>query len=123
MAKTMDPKTRQALLDNIAPEDLEKIKAHQAKLENPYPVDNEWLILAEIAERYGWDAYVAVINDEVSREEIMTLLAASRKQDAYREYMDAQTSFLAAVSAKSKTPGNTFKRLAKGLLKRSKADE
>lgn len=118
----MDKKKRQQALDEISAEDLAKIKAHQAKTESPYPVDTEWLLQAEFAKAFGWQAYLDVKNDRIDSDEMMTLLEANRKLEALELHSSAQASFIGAVAAASKSPLKTFKALTINIIKNSKVD-
>lgn len=119
------------LLDKASLEDLKKIKAHQASTKGAYPVDSEWLLLAEFAKAYGWQAYQDAKNDTrdedgnliVTREEFLTLIEANRKLEARQMFQDAQTSFVGAVSAQTRKPTSTFKKLVRDIIKLTKADE
>lgn len=119
----MTPQERQKALDEISADDLAKVKQHQAKTTNAYPVDNEWMLLAEFAQRYGWLAYMAVKNDEIPVEEMMTLIEAGRKLDSLQQLYDAQATFAGAGSAQSTKPSQTFKSLTKNMIKNMKVDE
>lgn len=111
------------LLDDISAEDLAKIEAHQAETKGAMPVDVEWLLLAEFAKAYGWEAYMAAKNDEISAAEMLTLIEANRRLESRRMFEDAQTAFVGAVSAQTKKPTNTFKNLTKDIIKRTKVDQ
>lgn len=119
----MDPKRRQQAserqkaLDQIPDEDLAKVESYQASVNGALPVDEEWLLLAEFAMKFGWEAYKEVREDRISTSEMLTLVSASRKLDYKRMYDNAQTSFIGAGSAGSKKPGTTFKKLTKDILK------
>lgn len=118
----MDKKTRQAALDNISPEDLKKIEGLTSK-GNYYKVDESWLILAEFAMAFGWEAYMAVKEDRIQSDEMYTLLEASRKINDRNLHDQAQIMFMSIISAKSKRPGTTFKKMSKSLKNNMKADE
>lgn len=119
----MDKKSRQQALDDVSVDDLEKIKAHQAKTKSAYPVDQEWLLLAEFARTYGWQAYIDVKNDVITTPEMMTLIEANRKLEALDFYNHAQASFIASASSQGKKPADAFKRMTKNIIKNSKVDE
>lgn len=119
----MSPQERQKALDSITPEELDKIKGHQAKTDGAYPVDNEWLLLAEFAMTFGWEAYLTAKQDRITMPEMLTLIEASRKIKAVSFYQNAQASFIGAGSAQSKKPGDTFKRLTKDIVKQTKVKE
>lgn len=117
---------RQAALDNISEEDLAKIQSITNK--NTIKVDDEWLILAEFAKHFGWAAYKDVRKDfvqtdTISSGEMMSLIAAARKLDLLSMYNDSRASFIGAISAASKKPSETFKRLTDKIIKNTKADE
>jgi hypothetical protein len=123
MEPQMDKKPTKNLLDKITPEDLEKIEAHRASTEGAYPVDNEWMLLAEFGKAYGWDAYKDARDDRISSAEMLTLIEANRKLEAVQLYKDSQSSLIGTVSAKSKKPGSTFRSLTKGIIKQMKVKE
>lgn len=110
------------LLDEISPEDLAKVRAHKASTKGAYPVDMEWMLLAEFAKAYGWEAYMAAKNDEITAAEMLTLVEANRKLEARHTFLDMQSSFVGAVSAQNKKPTNIFKRLTKDIIKQTKVD-
>lgn len=111
------------LEDKISPEDLLKIQEHQADTEGAYPVDNEWLLLAEFAKAYGWQAYIAVKQDKVTMPEMLTLVEANRKLEALDHYRNAEAAFIGAGSSQTKKPSSTFKTLTKHIIKRTKVQE
>lgn len=119
----MDSQTRQQALDNITPEDLAKVKAHQAKTQSAYKVDDYWLIAAEFARAFGWSAYKDFRQDKIGLEEMMTLIEANRRLEAREAFVQAQSVFIGILSANSKKPSQTFSKLTKGLLKQAKVDE
>ena len=118
----MDQKKRQAALDNIPEEDIEKIRKLQPN-DNYFRVDESWLILTEFAMTFGWDAYQAARNDEIKADEMYTLLEASRKINNKRLYERAEIIFMSIMSSKSKRPGSSFKRAFKSIVNNMKADE
>lgn len=127
----MDQQSRQQALDNISPEDLAKIKAYQASTKGAYPVDTEWLLLAEFGMKFGWQAYLDAKNDAtddngnllVSAAEMLTLLEASRKIEWAKVYNDARSSLIGSGSAQSKHPSKTFTSLTRDIIKQTKVDE
>lgn len=116
----MDPQERQQQLDNISPEDLEKIKAHQASTEGAYPVDNEWMLLAEFGKAYGWGAYKDARDDKIGAAEMLTLVEANRKLEALHLYQSAYAAFTGAGSAGAKKPSSVFKSMTKDIIKQTK---
>ena len=124
--KADDVAERQKALDNISEQDLEKIKAYQASTEGAYKVDEEWLLLAEFAITFGWQAYLDVKHDNIDNvtgAEMLTLIEASRKLRAVEMFENSQTSFIGSLAAKTNNPFNYLKKMTKNLAKRMKADE
>lgn len=119
----MEAQKRQEALNNVSEEDLEKVKAYQASTSGAAKVDQEWLLLAEFAKAFGWQAYLAVKNDEIRADEMLTLIEANRKLEAKKVFEDMQSSFVGAVSAQTKKPGSTFKSLTKNIIRQTKVDE
>lgn len=119
----MTPEQRQQTLNNVSAEDLEKIKAHKAATKGSMPVDMFWLVAAEFARAFGWEAYMAFKNDEIDLAEMLTMVEANRRLEAARMFENTQAAFVGAVSAQSKKPGNTFKRLTKELIRKTKVDD
>lgn len=118
----MDAQTRQATLDQISAADLEKIKTSQATTSGAFKVDNEWMLLAEFAKAFGWQAYIAAKNDEISCAEMMTLIEANRKLDHFKMYRDSLAAFVGSGSAQSQSPTKTFRAMTKDLIKNAKED-
>lgn len=116
-------KERQKALSSISSEELEKVKAHQASTKGAVPVDEEWLLLAEFAMKFGWQAYKDVKEDAITGKEMRTLIEASRKLDWSDTYRMSIANFLGSVSAQSKKPSNTFNTMTKNLIKEAKADQ
>jgi hypothetical protein len=111
--------SRQQALDNITAEELDKIKAHQADTNGALPVDNEWMILAEFAKAFGWQAYLDARDDKIDLAEMLTLVEANRKLEAGNHYRMAEAVLIGAGSAQSKKPAATFKSLVKDIIKRT----
>jgi hypothetical protein len=117
------PKKVVNLLDKVSAEDLAKIQDFQASTEGAYPVDNEWLLLAEFAKAFGWQAYIDARDDRISAGEMMTLIKANRKLEALDHYKNAEASFIGAGSAKAKRPSSAFKILTKNIINQAKVKE
>lgn len=116
-------KERQAALDNISPEELEKVKAHQASTKGAYPVDQEWLLLAEFGLKFGWQAYLDAKTDKIEMKEMLTLIEASRKLEWAAIFNEARTTLIGVGSANSKKPSQTFKSLTKDIIKNTRISE
>lgn len=123
MEQKKSPKPKKNPLDEISPEEVAKVERAKIANESRYKVDHEWLLLAEFAKTYGWQAYRDVKNDKITTAEMMTLLAASRKLEAMDMLRDAQTAFIGAGSARTKKPSETFKKLVRHIIKDTKVDD
>lgn len=123
MVKIMDQKSRQEALNNISPEDLEKIKAHQASTKGAFKVDQEWLLLAEFGMKFGWQAYLDAKSDRITAAEMLTLVEASRKLEWATVYNNSRASLIGAGSAQSKKPSKTFESLTRDIIKHTKVDD
>lgn len=127
----MDKQSRQQALDSVSAEDLAKIEAHKASTKGSLPIDDEWLLLAEFAIAYGWQAYLDAKNDRldehgnliVSGAEMMTLIEASRRIRARNMYENAQTSFVSDLASQSKNPVQSFNKMSKSMSKGAQADK
>lgn len=126
----MDSKSRQQALDSISPEELEKVKAHQASTQGAYPVDNEWLLLAEFAKAFGWQAYLDAKNDAtdqngnliVTTKEFLTLIEASRKLEYISQFRMSEAVLAGAATAQT-GKSQTFKSLTKEMINKTKVKE
>lgn len=107
----------------LSPEDRAKLQRAKQVNTSGIKVDHEWLLLAEFAKVFGWQAYLDAKNDKIQLKEMMTLLAANRKLEAMDTLKHAQTSFIGSVAARTKNPSKTFKSLTKNITKDTKADE
>lgn len=116
------PQSRQRQIDNVSAEDLLKVKKHQTSTNGSLPVDQEWLLLAEFAIKFGWQAYLDAKQDKISLSEMLTLIEAGRRLDDFKHYQNAEASFIASVSANAKRAGNTFRDLTNKILNRTKPD-
>lgn len=114
---------RQKALDEISAEDLAKIKAHQASTDGAYPVDNEWLLLAEFGKAYGWEAYKDARDDKIGAPEMLTLIEANRKLEAMQLYKASYASLVGAGSAQAKKPSSVFKSMTKDIIKQTKVQQ
>lgn len=119
-----DAQARQDALDNLSPEELEKIKYHKASTEGRYKVDDHWLLIAEFAMAYGWQAYIdAVKKDKITLAEMLTLVEASRKIKSGYLYDMAHASFIGATSSRAKKPNSVFSKFTKNIIKKTKPDK
>lgn len=111
------------LRKSISAKDLEKIQQHQASTKGAYSVDDEWLIMCEWLRLAGYKAYQDAKTDKLPLAEILTLIEANRRIEAAHHYKNAEAAFIGAGSAQSKKPASTFKKLVKGIINMTKADE
>ena len=116
----MTPEERQAALDNVSAEDLAKIQRVQGKTIKVYDED---LLLAEFAQKFGWQAYQDVKSDKVTSNEMARLLAASRKLEMKQLYLQAQAAFIGAGAVNSKKPSQAFKSMTSKILRDMEADK
>lgn len=119
----MDAQSRQKALDSISDEDLERIKKHQASTRGSFPVDQEWMLLAEFAKAYGWEAYRAARDDAITSAEMLTLIEANRKLNAIDLYNRSLAAFIGAGSANSKKPSQTFTSMTRNIIKQTKVEK
>lgn len=121
--KQTDAEERQRLIDEISAEDLAIVQEVQSSTKGAYPVDQEWMLLAEFGKAYGWQAYKDARDDLISVEEMLTLIECNRKIEASEMYKNAQAVLIGQGSAQSKTPSKTFKSLTKDIIKQTKVQE
>lgn len=100
----------------LKPEDLAKV-AKARGLDQKATVDPEWRTIAEFGTFFGFDAVMAVLNNEISGDEMTELILGARavQQDKNRD--TAQATFIASVSSQSKKPQETFNKLIKQAYK------
>lgn len=109
--------------DDIDEKSLAKIDALKGSEDSKIKVDEEWLMLAEFAKHFGWEAYKDAKADMVQTDEMMILIAAARKLDHLTLYNNARAAFIGAGSAQSKKPSNAFNTMTRDIIKQIKADE
>lgn len=119
MSQPLSPEERQAALDNLPVEYIEKLEALESA---QVVVDPEWMLLAEFALLYGWEAYMAAKHDKIDGSEMTTLIAAGRKLKAKEKYDMAHAVYIGAGSVQSKKSGEVFKQLTREIIKEIKVD-
>jgi plasmid maintenance system killer protein len=119
--KLQTAQERQKALSNIPAADLEKIKAINGS--QSIKVDEEWMILAEFALRYGWDAYLAAKNDLISLNEVITLIEAARRIEIRGTYNSAHAVLIGTLAANAKQPSSAFEKMTKDFTRKMEADE
>lgn len=119
----MDQAQRQQAIDNISPEELAKVKAHQARNKSSVAIDDHWLVIAEFTRAFGWGAYQDFKADNISLDEMMTLVEANRRLEYAEMFRFTQACFVGSVSAQAKSPTSTFTKLVATIIKKSKADK
>ena len=116
------------LKEVLSPDDLAKLEELQTNTDGAYPVDNEWLIMAEWLSIAGYQAYLDARDDArdndgkllIPMEEILTLIAATRKLEAIKHYKNSEAVLIGSGSAQSKSPSNTFRTLTKEIINQAK---
>lgn len=121
--KPANTEDRQKVLDSITPEELDKIKAHQASTQGAFPVDTEWLLLAEFAKAYGWQAYLDVKDDKITGAEMLTLIEANRKLQAIQSLKMARDVYIGSSTARSTKSNSTFNSLTRDIVKQTRVHE
>lgn len=111
---------RQAAIDAIDVEHLKKIEAIES---SGTPVDSEWMLLAEFALLYGWEAYKDARDDNISGVEMITLITAGRKLQTMDRFNAAKDTFIAMLAVGAKEPGKSFQKLTKDMIKEMKVDD
>ena len=118
-----------SLDEALDPRELEKIREYQSDTTGAYPVDQEWVILAEWLKLAGYQAYLDAKNDAkddngnliITMPEILTLLEANRKIEAINQYLAAESVMIGAGTAWSGKQATTvWKSLTKHILKKAK---
>ena len=126
------PKKIVNLSDALDPKDLDKIREYQTSTDGGYPVDNEWLVLAEWLKFAGYQAYLDAKNDAVDENgnliitmpEILTLLEANRKLEAINQYLMAESMMIGSGTAQSGKKASSFwKSMTRHILNKAKVQE
>jgi len=113
---------RQAMLDVLTDEDIASVYQNVGTGQSAIQVDDEWLILAEFAKHFGWQAYKDARNDKVKTDEMMTLIAAARKLDHLTLYNNARAVFIGSGAAQAKKPSESFKKMTEKIVSAIQAD-
>ena len=116
----MTPEERQAALDNISPEDLEKI---QRKNKKRIKVTSEDMLIAELAMLYGWGAYRDVKDNKISLKEMLIMIEAGRRLEKLESYDALYASYVGSLLPQTKNPNSNFDRIANKILKQAEADK
>ena len=116
----LSAEARQAAIDAIDVEHLKKIEAIES---SGIPVDSEWMLLAEFALLYGWEAYKDARDDNISGVEMITLINAGRKLKTLEKYNMAQAVYIGAGSVQAKEPSKAFGKMTKDMIKDMKVDD
>lgn len=103
------------LLDLMRPEDkkkaLERYRRRMQKDENrDNQVSSEIFIISEFGYFYGWQAIEAIRNNQITLEEVNTLLEGARKVWYSRLVETAKTQQVATASSLAKNPNKVFKQ-------------
>jgi len=110
---------RQKALDSFSELDLEELK-DKTSIDRTAEIDEEWLLMAEFAKAFGWEAYKDARDDKIPLSEVLSMVEASRVLYYQELYSLAQIMLIALISSNSKKPSNTFGKLTKHILNRIK---
>lgn len=108
------------LLDLMRPDDRKKmVERYQARVApngTKNKISNEMFLLADFGIMYGWQAVMAVRNNEITWEEMFALLEAGHKVQSTHELDDAVMTTTAIGTAFSKK-GQAQKHFNQGMRK------
>jgi hypothetical protein len=99
----------------LTPAQLEKIAKAKDK-----PVDEYWYVIAKFGIYFGWDAVMAILNDDIELELVETLVIAGDKIHAAEVVDSSIASQAAFASVNSKNPKRTWNKVMKEYVKRAK---
>ena len=97
--------------------ELEQKLAERAKKRLQAQLDAEWVSIAEFGMMFGWEACLAVLNDEISADLMDTLLTAGRKVQKKNMIQNANAVLIGTSSANQKDPSQAFNSSIKEILK------
>lgn len=107
------------LLDLMRPDDREKMVRRFEERTRPNgarnKISNEMFLLADFGLMYGWQAILAVRNDEITWEEMFALLEAGHKVQSTHMLDDGVMTTTAIGSAFSKNKGEAQKVFNEGM--------
>ena len=103
----------------LTTEELARI-AHRKQTAKRLSADAEWVAIAEFGKHYGWNAVMAVLNDEITSDQMSMLLDGARKVESLTLYNESMATFIAVSSANSKKPAQSFKRMTREFLNKAK---
>jgi hypothetical protein len=99
----------------LTPAQLEKIAKAKDK-----PVDEYWYVIAKFGMYFGWDAVLAILQNDIELELVETLVLAGDKVKA-GDVVDSSIAAQAAfASVNSKNPKRTWTKVMKEYVKRAK---
>jgi hypothetical protein len=108
------------LLELMRPEDrkkmIERYQARVAPSDKKNKISNEMFLLADFGLMFGWQAVVAVRNNEITWEEMYALLEAGHKVQSTHELDDAVMTTTAIGTAFAKK-GQAQKHFNQGMKK------
>ncbi|WP_455677848.1 hypothetical protein [Sharpea azabuensis] len=112
------------LLDLMSQSDREKMLAryHErtAKRDTDNKISTEVYLLAEFGYYFGWEAIQAVRHDDITIEEMFSLLEGARKVWYQKLVENARAMTISVASPLSKNGTKTFKEGMKPFVDRSK---
>lgn len=102
---------------DIKPEDLAKVEKARG-LDQKATVDPEWRAIAEFGHFFGFPAVMAVLNNEISGDEMSQLILGARAVQREHNRDMAQAVFIGSISAQAgKKANETFKKLVNEAYK------
>lgn len=89
----------------FTPEEIARYKSRELKTSD---LTDENLLVAEMGRLYGFEAVLAILNDQIDRNTMTWLIEAGRKVQVKENYNLASAVFTAVASANAKDPKKAF---------------
>ena len=113
-------KTKKNLLDLMRPDDREKMIARYRERVKPNgaknKISNEFYLLADFGLMFGWQAVLAVRNNEITWEEMFALLEAGHKVQS-THMLDEGVMTTTAIGTAFSKKGQAQKTFNQGMRK------
>lgn len=106
----------------LTPEELEKVLRLRGITPVLVPIDEYQMFIAEYGLYFGYVGMQAILNDDISLEDIMWQVLAARKVRSGMTYDMAKAVYAGAVASTTENQPSTFKELTKEMITNSKAD-
>lgn len=118
----MQPQQAQPKRLELTPQELERVLRRKRQSE-PIKVSPEELMVAEFGYYFGWEAMVAILNNEISLEDAGVLLAGARKVWSAKVVDLASVIYTASAASQSgKKAKSVMNKGLKEFIKQAKAD-